>query len=97
MAWIKKSEGRRLIALCSNHREFIAIVAHFLISGKVVDFNCCSVFAETTTVELGMQLNIQILIHARKADFPIPRPEARAIFKSVGSRPWVTALWFWRM
>tara|TARA_R110000764_G_scaffold66842_1_gene139087 strand:- start:330 stop:608 length:279 start_codon:yes stop_codon:yes gene_type:complete len=60
------------------------IVAHFRISGKVVDLSCCSVLAETTTVEEGNVENNHKAIQAKNADLPMPLPLDRAIFISSG-------------
>ena len=89
MASTNHSAGWILIIAYSNHLLLIAMVAHFLISGKVVPFSCASVLAETITVDEGIHENIHKATHATKADLPMPRPDERAIFKSSGVRSWV--------
>ena len=55
--------------------------------GVIVGF---SVLADTMVVDDGLVENNHSAIHARKADLPIPRPDALAIFKSSGSSPSTT-------
>src|SRR5690606_4741086 len=93
--------GLMLVAPMSYQWLLMAMAHHFLISGNVLSLNCPSLLAVTITVPPGTQSNSHCATHARKADFPTPRPDTRASLIIFGGLPCVIRLRFssicWRI
>ena len=67
-------------------------VSHLPNSAHVLLLSCCSVLAVTIMVAPSLVDSIQMIIHATKADLPIPRPEATANL-NISGRSTTPFLW----
>jgi len=84
-----------VVAVFINQCELTESVSHFDSSAQVRERSCASVFAVTTMVAPRRVLNIHNMIHATKADLPMPRPEATASLNISGiSSDSFLEIWF---